>query len=192
MLKSEIRILTVILTAITLFLIAQTVIVSQTPEGTSDDRYIHWEKLYLQASELTTAAWQTQDGAMRDRLLREANQVYQTILNSYPDDVSSWSNMAANLYHLGEIEKALVEYTKLIQKHPDTYSAYQSRGYIYEEKGLFERALRDYEAFLRLIIDMPGEVKAQQREEYQAKINMLRGKLKLQDTSTKGYYQLGC
>ncbi len=188
MLKSEIRILTVILTAITLFLIAQTVIVSQTPEGTSDDRYIHWEKLYLQASELTTAAWQTQDGAMRDRLLREANQVYQTILNSYPDDVSSWSNMAANLYHLGEIEKALVEYTKLIQKHPDTYSAYQSRGYIYEEKGLFERALRDYEAFLRLIIDMPGEVKAQQREEYQARINILRGKLKLQDTGTKGYY----
>ncbi len=136
-----------------------------------------WEKLYEQASGLVIEALYSQDEFTRQQLLRQAIPVFEEALTLAPDEVNTWNNLAATLYLVGDKDNALKEYTALIQAHPEVSSAYLGRGHIYEEKGEIRKAIQDYNIYLHLIADRPGDVANQNRMETQKLIDDLKKEL---------------
>lgn len=111
----------------------------------------NWEYLYKQAWDLTNKAFQTNDSALRSKLLQESIHVYEMLLESYPNDVNARNNMAANLYQLGRYDEALIAFSELIQLFPNFPPAYQNRSVLYEKLDRKADALADYSIYLDLI-----------------------------------------
>lgn len=125
----------------------------------SVDKYKKWEELYINAGKLTAQAFRTDDLEERNRLLENAILLYRHALEIYPNEVNTMNNLAANLYFLGHTDEALAIYSIIIKKYPNIYSAYMNRARIYEDRREYEKALKDYEAFMRIVSNMPHETR---------------------------------
>lgn len=64
--------------------------------------------------------------------------------------VPVYYNRAWAYDELGEIDKAIEDYSRVIQIQPDFLDSYVARGYSYAKKGDLERAIEDYSLALRV------------------------------------------
>lgn len=68
--------------------------------------------------------------------------------------VPVYYNRAWAYDELGEVDKAIEDYTRVIQIQPDFLDTYVARGYSYAKKGDLESAIEDYSLALRVDPDL--------------------------------------
>jgi len=66
------------------------------------------------------------------------------------ESIEPYYNRGLALMNLGELDKALADYDKMIEIDPKNAEGYVRRGFLYVESGKTQEAIRDYEMFLRL------------------------------------------
>ena len=80
--------------------------------------------------------------------LDDAIAYYTEVIRLEPTDISTVStahyNRGVAYKEKGEIDRAIEDYDKAIQRTPDFADVYNNRGYAYYEKGEFARAVEDY------------------------------------------------
>ena len=89
-----------------------------------------------------------------------------------PINLGARVNLATSLYQLGQVDAAMEELRKGLDAQPDSEDAYLAHfklGYIYEQRGAWRDALREYQQSLKLNSDF-----APAREQ----LGQLQGRLK--------------
>ena len=60
------------------------------------------------------------------------------------EDADYWFNEGGKAFEVGNYDKAIEYYTKVIEINPKDAKAYYNRGVAYAEKGLQDKAIKDY------------------------------------------------
>jgi len=82
--------------------------------------------------------------------LKEAEQIYRTILNEYPNDTLVYYNLACVLFDEGRPYEAIPYYQKALQRDPKNIGTYNDLGLTLHETGQFEEAIKCYRKALLL------------------------------------------
>ena len=91
------------------------------------------------------------NGAAREQYIRHAITECNTALRRYPDHLDTYWHRADHYCSLGEFDKALADYTHLLQKvrRAQRAEVYFGRGWVYCESGAFKEAIADYSEAIR-------------------------------------------
>jgi tetratricopeptide (TPR) repeat protein len=74
----------------------------------------------------------------------EAIEVFNTALAEFPDSFSILDRRAVAYHQKGEPEKALADYTRMIELKPDHPDGWNGRGNLYHELKEYDKAIADY------------------------------------------------
>jgi tetratricopeptide (TPR) repeat protein len=81
---------------------------------------------------------------------REAVDEYERALERDPAHVNARTNLAVNLFDLGQVERASRELTRVLAIDPDNASAHTNFGAVLVQQGQVERAVREFREALRI------------------------------------------
>jgi tetratricopeptide (TPR) repeat protein len=72
------------------------------------------------------------------------------LIASGVDEASAFAWRGYHLSHIGEYDRAIVDFSEAIRLAPQDGSAYSYRGYAYDQKGDYDRAIADFNEAIRL------------------------------------------
>ena len=87
-----------------------------------------------------------------------AIETAEFLLKSYQNSFDIWNILALSCIRIGENEKALLSFKKVVEFNPDYPDAYNNIGYMLQRQGKFEEAIAAYERALAI---KPGFAMAQ-------------------------------
>lgn len=74
---------------------------------------------------------------------RESTEFFSTYVQSYPNDARGYSLRAASLWYLGELQRAILDYSRALELQPHDIIAHMGRGQVFAESEEFSRAIED-------------------------------------------------
>ena len=79
-----------------------------------------------------------------------AIETAEFLLKSYQNSFDIWNILALSCIRIGENEKALLSFKKVVEFNPDYPDAYNNIGYMLQRQGKFEEAIAAYERALAI------------------------------------------
>ena len=129
---------------------------------------------YDEAYALLSKALHTADEGRRDELLEQSLGALSEVLETHPEDVSTYINRGNVYAELGRYPEAIADYDTALRLDPEALDALKNRGLTFEQSGRYEEALRDYESFLARIKTMEDERRRAEFVEFSERVRVLR------------------
>jgi len=87
---------------------------------------------------------------LKEGLFKEALQIFNDLINSFPDNASYYSERGVVYFHMKSKQKALSDMDKAVELEPKKSYRYSSRAYIRGHFGMIHDAIKDYEYAVEL------------------------------------------
>ena len=79
-----------------------------------------------------------------------AKNLFNEAINLNSDNAEAWFGLGNACMHLGQYERAIIDFNRAIKLNPNWNRPYTNCGYVYDELKQYERAIQDYNKAIQL------------------------------------------
>ena len=87
---------------------------------------------------------------LRIDAFKNSNAVWSDVIKKYPECYMAYNNRGLEYYHKGDFDKAINDYSKVIEIKSTFPPIYNNRGIVYNDMGEYDKAINDYNIAIKL------------------------------------------